>query len=151
MKLDLVNSFKLPDYSVCLCLLTSCVLCNFEMNIGTLLILTIKMNICLMVKAKTDTTMQLSYCSSLTWIELKHLLLSKGFNFNLIKHNQNKGTMGAAKYSCCVLFCQIYGTWNCSKFNCFPGLAEFKDFTLEIPESRIFLLYCLKLCCVSVT
>ena len=66
MKLDLVNSSKLPDYSVCLCLLTSCVLCNFQMNVASLLILTIKMNIRLMVKAKTDTTMQLSYCSSLT-------------------------------------------------------------------------------------
>ena len=79
---------------------------------------------------------------------------TKGFNFNLIKHNQNKGTMGAAKYSCCVLFCQIYGTWNCSKFNCFPGLADFKDFTLEIPEQnfltvlpKIILCQCyLKLC-----
>ena len=66
MKLNLVNSSKLPDHCVCLCLLTSWALCNFEMNIATLLLLTIKMNICLMVKAKIDTTMQLCSCSSLT-------------------------------------------------------------------------------------
>ena len=28
---------------------------------------------------------------------------TKYLNFNLIKHNQNKGTMRAAKNSCCVV------------------------------------------------